>query len=72
MEIDAEFAAYLNADADNEAQAAHIDELIRERCRALGLPEDEIARIEQESEAAVDEQIAQEINEALKRWRTKK
>jgi hypothetical protein len=70
-EIDAELAAYSTAishadnDATFEAMAAHIDELIRERARALGLSEDEIARIEQESETAVDEQDAQAIKKAL-------
>jgi hypothetical protein len=65
--IDIELAAYMKAisHADNEAtfeaMAAHVDELMRERGRAMGLPEDEIANIEQESEAAVDAQISAEI-----------
>jgi hypothetical protein len=37
--------------------ARHVDELFRERCRAMGLPEDEIAKIERESEAAVEQQM---------------
>jgi len=45
--------------------ATHVDELLRERCRTLGLSEDEIARIEEESEAAVDAQIADEIEATL-------
>jgi hypothetical protein len=47
------------------AMATHVDELLRERCRTLGLSEDEIARIEEESEAAVDAQIADEIEATL-------
>jgi hypothetical protein len=44
-------------DATFEALAVHLDELIREQQRAMGLSEDEIAKIERESEAAVDAQI---------------
>jgi hypothetical protein len=64
-EIDAELAAYVKAiqhddGAGFDAKAAHVDELLRRRMRAMGLPEDEIVRIELESEAAVDQQIADE------------
>ena len=52
--------------ASRDAMEAHVDELFRERCRIMGLPEDEIVRIEQESERAVDEQIAAEISTFLK------
>jgi hypothetical protein len=67
-EIDAEIAAYVKAiqhadEATFAAMSAHVDELMRERCRAMGLPEDEIARIERESEAAVDRQVADEIKQ---------
>jgi hypothetical protein len=70
-EIDAELAAYSKAikheqdDGGFDAKATHIDELMRARMRAMGLPEDEIARIEQESEAAVDEQLASEVEAFL-------
>jgi hypothetical protein len=71
-ELHVERAAYLNAyshaqdDATMRAMEAHIDELFREECRVLGLPEDEIARIERESKAAVDKQIADEIATTLR------
>src|SRR5262249_9890877 len=73
----AELAAYVNAmqhtDSVNlDAMGAHVDELLRERCRIMGLPEDEIARIEQESETAVDEQIAAEIQHFAKRLKRTK
>jgi len=47
-----ELIAYLkvmrHADAaSRDAIEAHVDELFRERCRIMGLPEDEIVRIEQ-------------------------
>jgi hypothetical protein len=66
MRIDVELAAYCKAmlhadEATRAVMEAHVDELVSERCRAMGLPEDEIARIEQESEAAVDQEIADEI-----------
>ena len=53
-EIDVELAAYIKTiqhadEATFAAMSAHVDELLRERCRAMGLPEDEITRIEQES-----------------------
>jgi hypothetical protein len=68
--LDVEWTAYLKAmphadDTQREAMAAHVDELFRERCRIMGLPEDEIARIEQESEQAVDQQIADEIKQTV-------
>jgi len=68
--IDVELAAYLKAmqhadDAGWKAMEAHVDELFRERCRILGLPEDEITRIEQDSEVAVDEQLASEVEAFL-------
>jgi hypothetical protein len=66
-EIDVEMAAYLKAishadDATFKVMEAHVDELIRARCRAMGIPEYEIAGIERESEAAVDKQIASEAH----------
>jgi|SRR5215831_16318187 len=67
-EIDVELAAYINAlddDASFDVKTAHIDELLRARMRAMGLPENEIARIEQESEAAVDAQSTKEIETTL-------
>jgi hypothetical protein len=49
-EIDAELAAYVNAHSDPvnlDAMEAPVDELLRERCRAMGLAEgEEICRIE--------------------------
>jgi hypothetical protein len=58
-QIAAEMTAYSNAIWHDDgpgfdAKAAHVDELLRERMRTMGLPEDEIAKIEQESEEAVD------------------
>jgi hypothetical protein len=69
-EIDAKTAACFKAmrgadDATFEALTVHMDELVNERARALGLSEDEIARIERESSAAADEQIAAEIETFL-------
>jgi hypothetical protein len=65
-----ELMAYAKAmqhadDAQYDAMAAHVDELLRQRFRIMGLSEEEIARIEQESEAAVNEQIADEIKQFL-------
>jgi hypothetical protein len=51
-----------------DAMASHVDELLRKRCRALGLTEDEIARIEQEKSPprkAVDQQIADEVKQTM-------
>jgi len=63
IELIAYLKAMRRADAAScDAMEAHVDELFRERCRIIGLPEDEIVRIEQESERAVDEQIAVEIS----------
>ena len=61
-----ELAAYLNSmehdgDVGFDAKAPHVEELLRERCRAMGLPETEIVKIEQESEAAVNNEINNEI-----------
>src|SRR5262245_13807628 len=61
-EINPEMASYIKAmqhvdEATFAVVGSHVDELLRERCRTMGLPEDEIARIEQESEMAVDQQI---------------
>jgi hypothetical protein len=47
-----------------ESMAAHVDQLFAERCRALGWPEADIARIERAS--AVDQQTAEEIMAAAK------
>jgi hypothetical protein len=69
--IDIEMAAYAKAmqhakdEAMFAAMAAHVDELFRERCRAMGLPEAEIARIERESEEATAQQIADEIKKFM-------
>jgi hypothetical protein len=54
-------------DAGFDAKAAHVDELVRARMRVMGLPKDEIARIEQKSEAVVDEQVNAEIEDFLQR-----
>jgi hypothetical protein len=61
--IDTEMAAYAVAmqhadDATFEVMASHVNELFRKRCRAMGLPEEEIARIERESETATALEIA--------------
>ena len=48
-----------------EAMAVHVDELFRKRCRAMGLPEDEIARLERESEAGTAEHIVDEMKRSL-------
>jgi hypothetical protein len=61
-ELAIEFAAHLKAlptgnDPTFDAKTAHLEELNREISRALGLCEEEITRIEQEAEAAVEEQI---------------
>jgi hypothetical protein len=78
--IDVKMAAYQKAsshaqdDATWSAMEAHIDELFRERClvlgmpedeifrercRMMGVPEDEIARNEQENKAEVEKAIDQ-------------
>jgi hypothetical protein len=44
---------------------AEIDRLVDERARFLGLPEDEIARINQESEEAAEAQVKAEIEQFL-------
>jgi hypothetical protein len=74
--IDVELAAYLKAmqhadDAGWRAMEAHVDGLLRERCRILGLPEEEIARIERNSEQAVERQIADEKQKFLNALRAK-
>jgi hypothetical protein len=61
--IDTEMAAYAVAmrhadDATFEVMASHVNELFRKRCRAMGLPEEEIARVERESETATAQEIA--------------
>jgi hypothetical protein len=67
IELIAYLKAMRHADAaSRDAMEAHVDELFRERCRIMGLPENGIARIEQESEKAVDEQVAAEISTFLK------
>jgi hypothetical protein len=62
--IDTEIKAYAavlehigNDEDHRRIIEAHIDSLVDERARAMGLPEDEITRINQESEAAVETQI---------------
>ena len=65
-----EYASVLTRtkDEDHHRQIqAEIDKLIDERARLLGLPDEEIARINQESDAAVDAQIEAEIERVLKR-----
>jgi hypothetical protein len=52
-------------DATWEALADHLDALGDEQARIMGLPEDEITRINQEADAAVEEQINQEIEQTL-------
>ena len=69
-QTNAELAAYAeampHADAATfDAMTARVDELLRERCRAMGLPEDEIARIEQEAKQDVDRQIADEMKQTM-------
>jgi hypothetical protein len=49
--------------------ASHVDELFRERSRAMGLPEDEIAEIERESETDVAKQIRSEVEIGLQLFR---
>ena len=61
-DVMAEYVKALQAVADPNATAAeaimqHIDKLVDERARILGLSEEEIARIDAESEAAVQAQI---------------
>jgi hypothetical protein len=70
-DITIEFDAHLKAlpfgdDPTFDAKMTHLEELDREMSRALGLSEEEIARIEQESEVAVNKQIANEIEAALR------
>jgi hypothetical protein len=64
-EIKAWFEALGRVDDRNssaaEAIRAHIDALSDEQARIMGLPEDEIARINAEAEAAVEAQIEAEI-----------
>jgi hypothetical protein len=65
-EINDEMAAYLKVmqhadEATFEAMVPYMDELFRKRCRAMGLPDDEIVRIERESETATPRQIADEL-----------
>jgi lipid A disaccharide synthetase len=71
--IDAELAAYVNADAHTDpanldAMEALVDELLRERCRAMGLAEgEEICRIELELAAAANDELAEEIRKFRRR-----
>lgn len=70
-DIDIEIAAYAKVmqhadDATFEAMEPHVDELFRKRCRAMGLPEEEIARIERESETATPQQIVDEMKRSGK------
>jgi type III secretory pathway component EscU len=51
-----------------ERLKVHHDELMRELDRAYGLPEDEIKRIEQEREAAVQEIIDAEIERTVRAY----
>ncbi len=59
--------AYVNTNDEDHMRLmeAEIDRLIDERARLLGLPEDEIARINQESEDAVEAQAKAEIEQFL-------
>jgi hypothetical protein len=59
--------AYENADdaATMEALEKAIDDANDDWCRDLGLSENEIARINRESEAAVDAQINAEIDQTI-------
>jgi hypothetical protein len=58
------FTAMKTADeATFEAMTAHVDELINEQMRIMGLPEDEIIRINQEAETAAEEQINKEMDQ---------
>jgi hypothetical protein len=43
------------------------DEIFQERCRILGVPEDEIARIEQENKAEVEKAIDQLVAQGMAR-----
>jgi hypothetical protein len=66
-------AAYVNAyahpdPANLDTMEALIDELLRERCRAMGLAEgEEICRIELELAAAANDELAEEIREFRRR-----
>ena len=77
-EIDAELAAYVAYahPANLDAMEALIDELLRERCRAMGLAEgEEICRIELEIAAAANDELAEEIREFRRKvrgWRKAK
>ena len=69
-EIDAEIADYAKAmqhtdDASLDAMEAHVNALLRERCEAMGLPEEEINEIMRES-AAVDASIAGQFVDAVR------
>ena len=65
-ELRAYLASRVRDDPANfEAKAAHVEELLRQLDKAMGLPEDEIARIERETEAAIDKQLA----DPSARWR---
>jgi 3-phosphoglycerate kinase len=70
-EICVEIAAYSTAlghatdKPTQEAMQAHIKKLLDEMMDALGLPEDEKARINAESKAAVEAQIKEEVEQAL-------
>jgi hypothetical protein len=70
-EIDAELAACARSDPANfDAMEAHIDGLLQERCRAMGLAEgEEICRIELEIAAAANEELAEEIREFRRKVR---
>jgi hypothetical protein len=68
-EIDVELGAYYKAwlhDKSNEAMREYTDELMRERCRAMGLSEDEIAGITQESKDLLAE-LGQAIAAAMRK-----
>jgi hypothetical protein len=76
-EIDAELAACAHSDPANfDAMEAHIDGLLQERCRAMGLAEgEEICRIELEIAAAANDELAEEIREFRRKvrgWRKAK
>jgi hypothetical protein len=62
---------YAHTDPANlDAMEAHIDGLLQERCRAMGLAEsEEICRIELEIAAAANDEIAEEIREFRRKVR---
>ena len=48
-------------EANRDAMRAHVERLRRELGQAMGLPEDELDRIDREGEEAVNKQIADEV-----------